>query len=143
MLLHCFNVKFTHCSNVKMPHCFNAIFLHCLNVIPPHCFNAMFLHCLNVILPYRFNVIFLHCHNVSLPQCFFIFLIKKNSLQTTFLLSVFSFIIRTIMSRSLYRFGHGGIWHTLAPRVTPRGVPELHVDSGMAQWRMFVTSCYI
>ena len=121
MLLHCFNVIFTHCSNVKMPHCFNKMFLHCLNVIPPHCFNAIFLCCLNVIL----------------PHCFFIVFIKKNFFQTTFLLSVFSFlpghptcehtntflfyykyqgadgittssyISRSIMSRSLYRLGHG------------------------------------
>ena len=34
--------------------------------------------------------------------------------------------------------------HTLVPRATLRGVAELHVASGMAQWRMFVTySCYI
>ena len=28
------------------------------------------------------------------------------------------------------------------PRATLRGVAELHVASGMPQWRMFVTSCY-
>ena len=32
---------------------------------------------------------------------------------------------------------------TLVPRATLRGVAELYVGSGMAQWRMFVTSCYI
>ena len=32
---------------------------------------------------------------------------------------------------------------TLVPRATLRGVAELHVASGMPQWRMFVTSCYI
>ena len=30
---------------------------------------------------------------------------------------------------------------TLVPRATLRGVAELHVASGMAQWRIFVT-CY-
>ena len=36
-------------------------------------------------------------------------------------------------------------WHqrTLVPRATLRGVAERHVASGMAQWRMFVTCCYI
>ena len=33
--------------------------------------------------------------------------------------------------------------YTLVPRATLRGVAELHVASGMPQWRMFVTSCYI
>ena len=34
---------------------------------------------------------------------------------------------------------------TLVPRATLCGVAELHVASGMPQWRMFVTacSCYI
>ena len=32
---------------------------------------------------------------------------------------------------------------TLVPRATLRGVAELHVASGMPQWQMFVTSCYI
>ena len=32
---------------------------------------------------------------------------------------------------------------TLVPRATLRGVAELHVASGIPQWRMFVTSCYI
>ena len=32
---------------------------------------------------------------------------------------------------------------TLVPRPTLRGVAQLHVASGMPQWRMFVTSCYI
>ena len=31
---------------------------------------------------------------------------------------------------------------TLVPRATLRGVVELHVASGMPQWRMFVTCCY-
>ena len=31
---------------------------------------------------------------------------------------------------------------TLVPRATLRGVAELHVASGMPQWRMFVTCCY-
>ena len=31
---------------------------------------------------------------------------------------------------------------TLVPRATLRGVAELHVASGMAQWLMFVTCCY-
>ena len=31
---------------------------------------------------------------------------------------------------------------TLIPRATLRGVAELHVASGIPQWRMFVTSCY-
>ena len=35
-------------------------------------------------------------------------------------------------------FGHD----TLVPRATLRGVAELHVASGMPQWRMFVTCCY-
>ena len=30
----------------------------------------------------------------------------------------------------------------LVPRATLRGVAELHVASGMPQWRMFVTCCY-
>ena len=30
---------------------------------------------------------------------------------------------------------------TLVPRATLRGVAELHVASGMPQWRMFVTCC--
>ena len=30
----------------------------------------------------------------------------------------------------------------LIPRATLRGVAELHVASGMPQWRMFVTFCY-
>ena len=33
-------------------------------------------------------------------------------------------------------------WPTLFARATLRGVAELHVASGMPQWRMFVTSCY-
>ena len=35
-------------------------------------------------------------------------------------------------------------WHytTLVLRATLRGVAELHVASGMPQWRMFVTCCY-
>ena len=32
---------------------------------------------------------------------------------------------------------------TLVPRATLRGVAELHVASGMPQWRMCVTSCYL
>ena len=32
---------------------------------------------------------------------------------------------------------------TLVPRATLRGVAELHVASGMPQWRMLVTSSYI
>ena len=35
-----------------------------------------------------------------------------------------------------------GYWPTLVPRATLRGVAELHVASGMPQWRMFVTCCY-
>ena len=35
-------------------------------------------------------------------------------------------------------FGHD----TLVPRATLRVVAELHVASGMPQWRMFVTCCY-
>ena len=34
------------------------------------------------------------------------------------------------------------ILSTLVPRATLRGVAELHVASGMPQWRMFVTFCY-
>ena len=32
--------------------------------------------------------------------------------------------------------------YTLVPRATLRGVAEVHVASGMPQWRMFVTCCY-
>ena len=31
---------------------------------------------------------------------------------------------------------------TLVPRATLRGVAELHVTSGMSQWRIFGTCCY-
>ena len=31
---------------------------------------------------------------------------------------------------------------TQVPRATLSGVAELHVASGMPQWRMFVTCCY-
>ena len=31
---------------------------------------------------------------------------------------------------------------TLVPRATLRAVAELHVASGIPQWRMFVTCCY-
>ena len=37
----------------------------------------------------------------------------------------------------------GCVFNTLVPRATLCGVAELHVASGMPQWRMFVTSCYI
>ena len=71
MLLHCFNVIFTHCFNVRLPHCFNAMFLHFSNVRPPHCFNAMFLHCSNVRPPHCFNAMFYtlsQCHTAILFQ---------------------------------------------------------------------------
>ena len=35
-----------------------------------------------------------------------------------------------------------GHFPTHVPRATLRFVAELHVASGMPQWRMFVTSCY-
>ena len=37
---------------------------------------------------------------------------------------------------------NGDMRVTLVPRATLRGVAELHVASGMPQWRMFVTCCY-
>ena len=50
----------------------------------------------------------------------------------------------------LVKFADTGFWLcgsryalTLVPRATLRGVAELYVGSGMPQWRMFVTSCYI
>ena len=41
-----------------------------------------------------------------------------------------------------YHIDQTWLGFTLVPRATLRGVAELHVASGMPQWRMFVTCCY-